>query len=241
MSSESIIELKDVWKKYSTCDVFHRSLREDMVNLFRSKNGNGLSDGEFWALKGIDLSIKKGECVGLYGPNGAGKSTILKLIASVTYPTRGYVNVKGRIAPMIEVGAGFHPDLTGRENIFMNGAIIGMKISEINEKIGDIIAFSELEKFIDMPVKKYSSGMYLRLGFSVAIHSSAEVILIDEVISVGDEDFQKKCIERIGKLKDEGMTMVVVSHNKDLLEKVTDRILFIQNGECARCKGEALG
>lgn len=231
MLYEPVIEFKDVWKKYSTRDIFHRSLREDVFNLFRPKNAGMLGSDEFWALKGINLSIKKGECVGLYGPNGAGKSTILKLIASVTYPTKGQVDVRGRIAPMIEVGAGFHPDLTGRENIFMNGAIIGMRISEINEKIDEIIAFSELEKFIDMPVKKYSSGMYLRLGFSVAVHSSADLILIDEILSVGDVDFQKKCIKKVKKLRNENRTIIVVSHNKDLLEEITNRILFMNNGE----------
>lgn len=231
MSYEPIIEFKDVWKKYSTRDIFHRSLREDVFNLFRPKNAGMLGSDEFWALKGINLSIKKGECVGLYGPNGAGKSTILKLIASVTYPTKGQVDVKGRIAPMIEVGAGFHPDLTGRENIFMNGAIIGMRIGEINEKIDEIIAFSELEKFIDMPVKKYSSGMYLRLGFSVAIHSSADILLIDEVLAVGDEAFQLKCIERIVRLKGKWKTIIVVSHDRSLIEEIADRTLVISMGE----------
>jgi len=229
MSSKPIIEFSDVWKRYYTHDVFHRSLREDISSLFFGNKE--MSENEFWALKGIDLSVKRGECVGLYGHNGAGKSTILKMIANVTYPTRGKIRVDGRVAPMIEIGAGFHHDLTGRENIFMNGTIIGMNIREIKQNIDEIISYSELEKFIDMPVKKYSSGMYLRLGFSIAIHSSAEIILIDEVMSVGDEDFQKKCIERIGRLKDEGRTMVVVSHNKPLLTMFADRILYMENGE----------
>ena len=236
------VDLRNVWKKYSRESVFHRSLREDIVNMFSlKKNADNIKTNEFWALQDVSFSVMQGETVGLYGPNGAGKSTILKMIANVTYPTRGDVRVNGRVAPLIEIGAGFHPDLTGRENIYMNGAIIGMTLNEIKGKIDNIIRFSELERFIDMPVKKYSSGMYVRLGFSIAIHSSAKIILIDEVISVGDEDFQRKCIERIGRLKDEGRTMVIVSHNKGLLEKITDRILLIHNGECASCKGEALG
>jgi len=237
-----VVDLRNVWKKYSRESVFHRSLREDIVNMFSlKKNADNIKTNEFWALQDVSFSVMQGETVGLYGPNGAGKSTILKMIANVTYPTRGDVRVDGRVAPLIEIGAGFHPDLTGRENIYMNGAIIGMTLNEIKGKIDNIIRFSELERFIDMPVKKYSSGMYVRLGFSIAIHSSAKIILIDEVISVGDEDFQRKCIERIGRLKDEGRTMVIVSHNKGLLEKITDRILLIHNGECASCKGEALG
>lgn len=231
MLYEPVIQFEDVWKKYSTRDVFHRSLREDLVGLFKTKDTNGLVEGEFWALRGVNLSVRKGECVGLYGPNGAGKSTILKLIANVTYPTKGQVWVSGRIAPMIEVGAGFHQDLTGRENIFMNGAIIGMRISEINKKIDEIIAFSELEKFIDMPVKKYSSGMYLRLGFSVAIHSSADILLIDEILSVGDEAFQQKCLEKIEEIKDEGRTVALVSHNIELLTKIADRVIPLKEGQ----------
>ncbi len=226
------IDLIDVWKKYYLYNIFHRSLREDLINLLKFKgNRNNLSKGEFWALKGINLSVNKGECVGLYGPNGAGKTTILKLISKVTYPTKGKILVNGKVAPLIEIGAGFHLDLTGRENIFMNGAILGMGISEIRKKVASIIEFSELEKFIDMPVKKYSSGMYLRLGFSIAIHSEADIFLIDEILAVGDEAFQKKCIEKILSLKKQGKTMVVVSHNMALMEKLADRILYIKEGK----------
>jgi len=232
MLSDGIIEFKDVWKKYSTRDIFHRSLREEISDIFRRSERDKLSEGEFWALKGINISIKRGECVGLYGPNGAGKTTILKLIASVTYPNLGEVGVGGRVAPLISVGAGFHPDLTGRENIYTNGTIIGMSIKEIKEKIRSIIDFSEIEeKFIDMPVKKYSDGMNARLGFSIAIHSSAEIILIDEVLAVGDESFQEKCINKIKDLIKNEKTIVIVSHNKKRMEELTDRILFIKSGE----------
>ena len=233
MSSDGVaVLLREVWKKYFRYSLFHRSLREDLMNLLRLKRREErLETNEFWALKGINMEVKRGESVGLYGPNGAGKSTILKLIAKVTYPTRGEIAVYGRVAPLIEIGAGFHPDLTGRENIFMNGAILGMKIGEIKERISAIVSFSELEDFIDMPVKKYSSGMYLRLAFSIAVHSEADIYLIDEILAVGDELFQKKCLNKIKELRKEGKTLIIVSHNRALMEEVTDRILYLKKGE----------
>ena len=231
MSYEPIIELQGVWKRYSTKGVYWNTLADQISGLFKATpNHTDLKEGEFWALKGIDIAIKPGECVGLYGPNGSGKSTILKLIASVTHPNKGNVVINGKVAPLISVGAGFHPDLTGRENIFMNGAILGMSIKEIREKIMDIIEFSEIEdKFIDMAVKKYSSGMFVRLGFSVAVHSGAEILLIDELLAVGDSSFKKKCIDKIEELKNK-RTMIIVLHNKRLLESITDRMIHIQKG-----------
>jgi len=229
-----MIVLERVWKKYYRHQVFHRSLREDIVNLFKRKQKQELKKNEFWALKGINFEIKKGECVGLYGPNGAGKSTILKLIAKVTYPTKGIINVNGRVAPLIEIGAGFHLDLTGRENIYINGAILGMRIKEIKRKIPQIVEFSELGEFIDMPVKKYSSGMYLRLGFAVAIHSEADIFLIDEILAVGDEAFQEKCLEKIKKLKKQGKTLLFVTHNRELMKKIADRVIFLKKGEIVK-------
>ena len=229
-----MIVLEHVWKKYYRHQVFHRSLREDIVNLFKKRSKDELDKNEFWALKDINFTVKKGECVGLYGPNGAGKSTILKLIAKVTYPTKGIINVNGRVAPLIEIGAGFHLDLTGRENIYINGAILGMRINEIRRKIPQIVEFSELGEFIDMPVKKYSSGMYLRLGFSVAIHSEADIFLIDEILAVGDEAFQNKCLEKIKNLKKQGKTMLFVTHNRELMEKIADRTIFLKKGEMVK-------
>ncbi len=227
-----MIVFKDVWKKYFKHNIFHRSLREDIANFFRMrKNTSDLKESEFWALKGISFEIKKGECVGLYGPNGAGKSTILKLIAKVTYPTKGNIKTEGRIAPLIEIGAGFHMDLTGRENIYINGTILGMTLNEIKKRIPQIIEFSELNDFIDMPVKKYSSGMYLRLGFSIAVHSEADVFLIDEILAVGDEAFRKKCLDKVETLKKQGKTILFVTHNKELMDKIADRVILLSEGK----------
>lgn len=232
MSSKTVVELKNVWKKYSTRDLFHKSLREEITNLFVRVPRDKLDQDEFWALQDVNISVNQGECIGLYGPNGSGKTTILKLIANVTYPNQGEVFVKGRVAPLISVGAGFHPDLTGRENIYTNGTIIGMTIQEIREKIESIIEFSEIEKkFMHMPVKKYSTGMNTRLGFSIAIHSSSEIILIDEILAVGDESFQEKCISKVKDLVREQKTIIIVSHDKNRMEQLTDRILLIRNGE----------
>ncbi len=226
MSSNIRIELKSVWKKYSKKLTSFNSLREDIISLFKTKKEeNILKKDEFWVLKNFSLKVKKGEVIGLYGPNGSGKSTILKLIANVTYPDKGEIIVNGKIAPLIEIGAGFHPDLTGRENIYMNGAILGMSIKEIKTKIENIIEFSGIEDFIDMPVKKYSSGMYLRLAFSIAIHSDADIYLFDEILAVGDESFKKQCYSEIEKLKKQNKTMIIVSHNKEILKKLTDLIV----------------
>jgi len=230
--NSSAVIFENIWKKYSRDNIFHRSIREDITSIFRFKGDNsGIAPNEFWALKNVNLSIKEGETVGLYGPNGAGKSTILKLIANVTYPTSGILKTKGRVAPLLEIGAGFHLDLTGRENIFVNGTILGMKIPEIKTKINSIIDFSELEEFINMSVKKYSSGMYLRLAFSIAIHSEADIYLIDEILTVGDENFQKKCLEKIYDLKKQEKTLIIVTHDRNLMEKITDRIIFINKGD----------
>ncbi len=212
----------------------HNNLRETITDyLFNSSQRNdALDENEFWALKNINLKIKKGESVGIYGPNGSGKTTIIKLLANVTTPTKGDVVVKGRVAPLISVSAGFHPDLSGRENILTNGTILGMTIKEIKEKEDDIIEFSGLDKkFLSMQVKKYSSGMNARLGFSIAVHSNADILLLDEVLAVGDENFQEKSSLKIEELKKSGKTLIIVLHNKKQLEDISDRIIYVNKGE----------
>jgi len=231
MLSDVCIQFDSVSKKYSKSASQHGTLRDEIMNFFSiKKSSKELKEHEFWALDRISFLIKKGECIGLYGPNGSGKSTLLKLIANVIYPNHGKVSVNGWIAPLIELGAGFHPDLNGIENIYMNGAILGMTISEIKSKIDKIIEYSELSDFISTPVKKYSSGMKLRLGFSVAIHSEADIFLFDEILAVGDESFNKKSMLSIKKLSKIGKTLIIVSHNKSTLMDMTDRIIHISKG-----------
>ncbi len=231
MSSNTIIELKDIWKKYTLKGYFHNSIREDITNIFNKKEKDLLRQNEFWALQNINVTVNKGDCVGIYGSNGSGKTTILKLIASVTDPTQGEINVSGRVAPLIAVGAGFHKDLTGSENIFMNGAIIGMTIADIKENFNSIIEFAELQKFVDMPIKRYSSGMRVRLGFSIAIHSRAEILLIDEILAVGDQSFRNKCSEKLKELIKSDKTIVMVSHDINRMKEITDRIIYIEKGQ----------
>ncbi|NLI29924.1 MAG: ABC transporter ATP-binding protein [Nitrospiraceae bacterium] len=238
MSSEPAVIFTNVWKKYSKNAFFHKSLREDIINIFsHSTDKSELKSDEFWALRNVSFQINKGESVGLYGHNGAGKSTILKLITSITAPTLGTVHVDGRIAPLLEIGAGFHPDLSGMENIFVNGTILGMSISEVRRKVDTIVDFAELREFIGMPVKKYSSGMYLRLAFSIAIHSQADIFLIDEVLSVGDTQFQERCFQCIREMQKAGITIIAVSHNEDLLKSLCHRILYIHKGEITKTSG----
>ena len=231
MSSENVILIENVWKKYSKQQVLNNSLREELVSIITGKKcREDLAEGEFWALSDICLTIGKGECVGLAGHNGSGKSTILKLISNVTYPTRGEISVQGRVAPLIELGAGMHPDLTGIENIYMNGTILGLSIRELKRRIGEIVEFSGLDDFIKVPVKKYSSGMYLRLAFSIAVHSPADIFLFDEVLAVGDENFQLKCLERISAIRSNNGTILVVSHDRMALNKICDSIITMVHG-----------
>jgi lipopolysaccharide transport system ATP-binding protein len=186
-------------------------------------------ESTFKALENINFEVKDGEVVGIVGKNGAGKSTTLGLIAGVMKPSLGNVEVKGRIAPLLELGAGFHHDLTGRENIVLNGILLGMSKKNILSKVDDIIAFSELEEFIDQPIRMYSSGMLSRLGFSIAIQTNPDILLIDEVLSVGDKDFQKKCADKIAEFKNKGITIVFVSHDIGSVEKICDKVIWIEN------------
>lgn len=231
MSSEPVISFCNVWKKYSKQQVLNNSLREELVSVITGKKcREELADGEFWALSDANISVRRGQCIGLSGHNGSGKSTTLKLISNVTYPTKGVISIKGRVAPLIELGAGMHPDLTGLENIYMNGTILGLSIRELKRRIPEIVAFSELDEFIDVPVKKYSSGMYLRLAFSIAVHSPADVFLFDEVLTVGDESFQSKCLERIAAIREDNGTILVVSHDRMVLSRICDGIIKLEHG-----------
>lgn len=205
-----------------------RSMKEAFVWLIKGRKGD-LSE-KFNALNGVSLDIKQGERVALLGLNGSGKSTLLKLISGVMRPEGGKVRNRGKIAGLIEVGAGFHPDLTGRDNVYLNGAILGMTKEQIKKKFDDIVEFSEIGEFIDTEVKFYSSGMYLRLAFSVAIHTDPDIFLVDEILAVGDEPFQKKCIKRIEELCRDGKTLVVVSHDLDLISKVCERGVVLEQG-----------
>ena len=185
----------------------------------------------FWALRDVSFEVKRGEVVGIVGRNGAGKSTLLKILSRITPPTRGEVEIKGRVGSLLEVGTGFHPELTGRENIFLNGAILGMKRAEINRKFDEMVAFAEIERFIDTPVKRYSSGMYVRLAFAVAAHLEPEILLVDEVLAVGDAQFQKKCLGKIGDVAKEGRTVMFVSHNMAAISSLTQRSIVLERGE----------
>lgn len=224
--SKGTIQLTGVSKLYFKQG--QRTLKEMLHDLFirQEKPGSFL-----WALREVSLTIEPGMTYGIIGPNGSGKSTLLKLIAGVTKPTSGIVKVLGRIAPLIELGAGFHPELSGQENIFLNGAILGMKREEINAKLNDIIHFAELSNFIDDPVKHYSSGMYLRLAFAVAIHVEADIILIDEILAVGDEKFQKKCLTKLAELKSQGKSIIYVSHNIHSILDFCDNAMYLQHGQ----------
>ena len=190
-----------------------------------------------WALKNVSLAIKRGEVVGVIGRNVAGKTTLLKVLSRITEPTSGWACIRGRIGSLLEVGTGFHPELTGRENIFLNGAILGMKRAEITRKFDQIVAFAEVEKFIDTPVKRYSSGMYVRLGFAVAAHMETEILLVDEVLAVGDAQFQKKCFERMRMVSSEGRTILFVSHNMAAMRGICQSGIVLENGD-VKARGE---
>lgn len=189
---------------------------------------------EFWALRDISFDVIEGEVLGIIGRNGAGKSTLLKLLSRITEPTQGRVELNGRVASLLEVGTGFHPDLSGRENIYLNGAILGMNRSEIRRKFDEIVSFADVERFLDTPVKRYSSGMYMRLAFSVAAHLECEILIVDEVLAVGDAQFQKKCLTKIGEVGKSGRTVLFVSHNMNAIEAMCSRLLVIQGGRVTR-------
>jgi lipopolysaccharide transport system ATP-binding protein len=231
---DSAIEVVDVWKKFHRGQV-HDSLRDLVPAVAKRFFGlapkpSQLQEGDFWALREIDFRVNAGEALGIIGPNGAGKSTMLKLLTKILRPTRGSCTVRGRVGALIEVAAGFHPDLTGMENIYLQGAIMGMRSAEIAQKIDEIVEFAGVSDFIDTPVKRYSSGMHARLGFSVAAHLDPDVLLIDEVLSVGDMAFQEKCIERMKLFKRKGVAIAFVSHNMQAVAELCDTGLFLSGG-----------
>jgi lipopolysaccharide transport system ATP-binding protein len=189
---------------------------------------------EFWALKDVSFTVKRGEVLGIIGRNGAGKSTLLKILSRITEPTAGRVTIRGRVASLLEVGTGFHPELTGRENIYLNGAILGMTRAEIRRKFDDIVAFAEVEQFLDTPVKRYSSGMYVRLAFAVAAHLEPEILLVDEVLAVGDAEFQKKCLGRLNEVAGDGRAVLFVSHNLDALRRTCESGVVLSQGRIAQ-------
>jgi len=206
-------------------------LLSSVVRRPSSDEGRTKNDAYIWALKDVSFEVEEGQVLGIIGRNGAGKSTLLKILSRVTEPTKGMVTVRGRVGSLLEVGTGFHPELTGRENIYLNGAILGMKRSEIDRKFDEIVAFSEVEQFIDTPVKRYSSGMYLRLAFAVAAHLEPEILVVDEVLAVGDTEFQKKCLGKMGDVAQQGRTVLFVSHNMSAILRLTHESIVLDKGK----------
>ncbi len=235
-----IIEVNNLYKKYRIGEKQrYYSLRDSVVST-ASKIKRILAPrippkarevGEFWALKDISFKVMPGEVMGIIGRNGAGKSTLLKILSRITPPTKGEVILRGRVASLLEVGTGFHPELTGRENIYLNGAILGMKRAEINDKFDEIVEFAEIPKFLDTPVKHYSSGMYMRLAFAIAAHLEPEILLVDEVLAVGDAQFQKKCLGKMKDVSKQGRTVLFVSHNMQAIQTLCKNTVLLENGK----------
>src|SRR5438477_1767091 len=231
---EPIIKVQNLGKQYriGSDRSAYSTLRETLVSKFRSPlNGrNRSAHKKIWALSDVGFEINPGEVVGIIGRNGAGKSTLLKILSRVTEPTTGRVELHGRVGSLLEVGTGFHPELSGRENVFLNGAILGMSRTEIARKFDEIVAFAEVEKFIDTPVKRYSSGMYLRLAFAVAAHLEPEILVLDEVLAVGDAAFQNKCLGKMKEVRQQGRTILFVSHNMAAIQQMCSRAFLIESG-----------
>lgn len=238
-----IIEVNRLYKKYRLGKILpYYTLRDKFadfykkpINLFKKRKmvSDGLYEDEFWALRDVSFQVFPGEAVGIIGRNGMGKSTLLKVLSRITPPTKGEIRLRGRVASLLEIGTGFQQELTGRENIFLNGAILGMKQKEIKRKFDEIVDFAEVEKFLDTPVKHYSSGMYMRLAFAIAAHLDPEILIVDEVLAVGDNSFQKKCIGKMEHTAHEGRTVIFVSHNMDAVSELCDKTILIRNGSIA--------
>lgn len=228
--SHPAIEVEALSKRYALGQLHTNLLSERLGNLLR-RDGRRETGGEIWALRDVAFQVREGEVLGVIGRNGAGKSTLLKILSRITAPTAGRARVRGRLASLLEVGTGFHPELTGRENVYLNGTILGMRRREIDRKFDEIVAFSEVERFLDTPVKRYSSGMYVRLAFAVAAHLETDVLVVDEVLAVGDREFQEKCLGRMDAIaKKEGRTVLFVSHNLDAISRICTDGLYLQEG-----------
>jgi ABC-type polysaccharide/polyol phosphate transport system ATPase subunit len=225
--SESVVTFENVSKQYKLTKLGVRSLQNIFVNILNKQVRGKL---QFWALQDVSFDIKGGETVAFLGPNGSGKSTVLKLISRIIDPTEGTITISGRLSALLELGAGFHPDLTGRENIYLNGSILGLDRKTMDRKLDDIIAFADIGDFIDTPVRGYSSGMQVRLGFSVAVHVEPEIILVDEVLAVGDYSFQLKCLDRIRHMQQDGVTILFVSHDFDAVRSLCTRAVWLDEG-----------
>ena len=225
MQDGNAIEVKNITKKFKVYYDKGESLKEKVIFWKRNRYE------ERWVLKGISFDVKKGEAIGLIGKNGCGKSTTLKMLTRIMYPDSGSIEIKGRVSSLIELGAGFHPDMSGRENIYTNASIFGLSKKEIEQLLQEIIDFSEMEEFLDNPVRTYSSGMYMRLAFAVAINVDADVLLIDEILGVGDVSFQKKCFEKLKEIKVNGTTIVIVSHSVEQIEKICEKSIWIEDGK----------
>src|SRR5918993_2689123 len=234
-----VVSVEGVSKRYriGALPAGYDSLREVLsravVARVRRLRRGGEADGDpttLWALRDVSLEVRRGEILGVVGRNGAGKSTLLKILSRITRPSTGSVEISGRVGSLLEVGTGFHPDLTGRENIFLNGAILGMRKAEIKEKFDEIVAFSELERFVETPVKFYSSGMYVRLAFSVAAHLEPEILIMDEVLAVGDAAFQQKCLDKMHAIRQHGRTIFFVSHNMPAVTRLCRRVVLLHEG-----------
>ena len=223
------IKVENLSKLYYLGDRLPNSLRDLAAKMFRSR-GTAADKDELWALKDLNFEVNEGDTLGIIGRNGAGKSTLLKILSRITKPTNGSATIHGRIGSLLEVGTGFHNELSGRENIYMNGAILGMKRAEINQKFDEIVAFSEIEKFLDTPVKHYSSGMYMRLAFSVAAHLEPEILIVDEVLAVGDAEFQKKCLGKMSEVSRAGRTIIFVSHQLGSIAQLCNRAIMLDKG-----------
>ena len=226
----TVIRAEGIWKRYRRPHVRASSVKDAMLALVRGQRGYD----EFWALRDVSFDVQEGEAIGLVGPNGSGKSTMLGLLARVLKPTRGTIEIHGRVCPMLELGTGFHPDLTGRENVFLNSSLLGLSHRETAARYDGIVDFAEIRDFMDAPVKTYSSGMVVRLGFSVAVHLDPDVLLIDEVLGVGDEHFQHKSFARLLEFKREGKTIFVVSHDLKAVKGLCERAIWLDRGRMVK-------